>query len=251
MIYIPRVKTVSCQPSPGRASKGRLLIRGEDGGSFYAKPWHHDCKTINFHNQLRPLVATEVARLLGFQELAKIAILEDTEVAGIEILGTEVVNPCDDLTEDNEDRLNSIRNRADIPRIVFLDILLLNSDRKRTNSNLILSGNRLLMVDLDNFFAGAGRYPEAKEKHADYLARHPLAPWKAGAGCDLEETIRDAAQRTCAITDSWLSQLASVIPCRWFAEGGGAEVLGMLRTAKADANEVALLLRAPAESRRS
>jgi hypothetical protein len=59
-MIIRRIKSIWAKPDEGGRANKRLLVKGEDGNFYYVKPWHAD-RELNFCNQLRPIIVTEVA----------------------------------------------------------------------------------------------------------------------------------------------------------------------------------------------
>jgi hypothetical protein len=166
-------------------------------------------------------------------------VLQGIEGVDAKVLGIQKVNGKD---FEAGSYLPDLCNAADVPCIVFLDLLLLNSDRKRHNTNLIVSGNRLLMIDLDNFFTNPNESPP-QEKWKEYLDGHPLPYWLRQMGSGVVDTLNDVQGRFAQISDSWLEELRAATPERWYKEGGGEEAFNMIKQGRAQASEVAALIR--------
>jgi hypothetical protein len=224
-------------------------VKGEDGNFYCTKPWHKiggdKSGALNFHSQLRPIVATEVAREIGVSKLLEAVVLQEVKDVGVEVLGIRKVEKKD---FESDSYLPHLHNPDDVPRIVFLDLLLLNkdrrrrvNDRKRHNTNLIVSDDCLFMIDLDHFFTNPGEVLP-QEKRKEYLDVHPLLHWLRQMGSEAVDILNDVQSRFAQIPDSWLEELRAVIPERWYREGGGKEAFNMIKQARAQASEVAALI---------
>jgi hypothetical protein len=236
-MIIRRIKSSWVKLDEGGRANKRLLVKGEDGNFYYAKPWHADRK-LNFCNQLRPIIVTEVARESGVSELLDAVVLQEVQDVGVEVLGLQKVDGKD---FEADSYLPHLRNAADVPRIVFLDLLLLNSDRKHHKTNLFLSDDCLFMIDFDYFFTSPDKVPP-QEKRKEYLDAHPLLHWLRQMGNEAVDILSGVQDRFAQISDSWLEELRAAIPERWYKEGGGEEAFDMIKQAHAQASEVAAVI---------
>lgn len=231
-MIIRRIKSIWAEPDEGGKANKRLLVKGEDGNFYYAKPWQTNWE-LNFHNQLRPIIVTEAAREIGFSELLEAVVLQGIEGVDAEVLGIQKVEKED--FEANS-YLPHLCNAADVPRIIFLDLLLLNSDRKSgNNTNLIVSDNCLFMIDLDNFFTNPNK-ATPQEKRKEYLDIHPLQYWLRQMGSEAVDILNSAQDQFAQIPDSWLEELCAAIPECWYKEGGGEEAFDKIKQARAQAS---------------
>lgn len=228
---IATVRALDVHTAVGKGRSRPLIVRADDGYDYVVK-MRIDPKTARFH--IAELLAWQIGAVMGISQPRIALVLIEPDVPTIELEAAKDVELRSSEGYVFGSRMIQgampMRRARDSPvppdaaaDIIWFDSLLLNSDRKWRNPNILVTDVGYYVIDNDSAFHPHHRWAK-RARWSSYgyspisgltwwsKVDHVLLPWAS--------SIADAGNRLAPlVTESVIQRAIDNVPSAWFRQG--------------------------------